>query len=226
MPLVPSQAVEAKHDMRAGTATLLPCRRRSATAATRTGETCRSTPYGTCDYCGSPTYGGQSALRQRSLSWAIRGLADGGSSTRKLHKRLHTHCTIDDVQVDLNAKPRRAALLQSPLTDSNRRPPPYHEHEEGVDSCGTARCCTGLGPSQVAASRRVLQGRATLVRPGRDMSSSGSLDGWGGFGCGWFAARVGGPEGDQGSGDEEDAAGDECAAEAGGEGVRLAGVGA
>src|SRR5438552_4065580 len=33
-------------------------------------------------------------------------------------------------------KRRFTGLLQSPLTDSNRRPPPYHEREEGVDSCG------------------------------------------------------------------------------------------
>jgi hypothetical protein len=38
-----------------------------------------------------------------------------------------------------NKKRRFAALLQSPLTDSNRRPPPYHEREEGVDSRGIQR---------------------------------------------------------------------------------------
>jgi hypothetical protein len=38
------------------------------------------------------------------------------------HKGLHTHRTFDDEQVDLNEKCRSAALLQSPLTDSNRRP--------------------------------------------------------------------------------------------------------
>jgi hypothetical protein len=35
-------------------------------------------------------------------------------------------------------------FLRSPLTDSNRRPPPYHEHKEGADSCGfrvVARAC-------------------------------------------------------------------------------------
>ena len=41
-------------------------------------------------------------------------------STRKLHKRLHTHCTIDDEQVNVNAKAPTYGALQSPLTDSNR----------------------------------------------------------------------------------------------------------
>src|SRR5207248_6215532 len=43
-----------------------------------------------------------------------------------LHKRLHTHRTLPNMQVELNAKRESAAFLQSPLTDSNRRPPPYH----------------------------------------------------------------------------------------------------
>jgi len=41
----------------------------------------------------------------------------------KLHGPLHTHRTLGQEQVLLNEKakkPRRAALLQSPLTDSNR----------------------------------------------------------------------------------------------------------
>src|SRR5581483_9790665 len=48
------------------------------------------------------------------------------SRARKLHKRLHTHRTHDEEQVVLNGKSPRAGILQSPLTDSNRRPPPYH----------------------------------------------------------------------------------------------------
>src|SRR5512133_3695672 len=63
------------------------------------------------------------------------------------------------------AKVRYAGLLQSPLTDSNRRPPPYHEREEGADSCGIP--CRGAC-SRVSGSstrRRVLRRRATLVRP-------------------------------------------------------------
>src|SRR6266536_1385301 len=45
-------------------------------------------------------------------------------------KRLHTHRTFESEQVELNEKAqkrRRAVLLQSPLTDSNRRPPLYEE---------------------------------------------------------------------------------------------------
>jgi hypothetical protein len=39
----------------------------------------------------------------------------------------------------------------SPLTDSNRRPPPYHEREEGVDSCGSWR--RGAGSVSLACRR-------------------------------------------------------------------------
>jgi hypothetical protein len=73
-----------------------------------------------------------------------------------------------------------AALLQSPLTDSNRRPPPYHEREEGVDSCGISRPGTGSLLSVVAAIRRVLQGRATLVRPLGPATLTGSGEARGG----------------------------------------------
>src|SRR6266511_3103774 len=44
-----------------------------------------------------------------------------------LHKRLHTHCTLEIVQVPSTEKRRYAALFQSPLPDSNRRPPLYEE---------------------------------------------------------------------------------------------------
>src|SRR5262249_49368258 len=67
--------------------------------------------------------------------------------------------TTDDL---LHALGRRSS---SPLTDSNRRPPPYHEREEGVDPSGFARSGAGSCASLVAARRRVLHGRATLVRP-------------------------------------------------------------
>jgi hypothetical protein len=42
----------------------------------------------------------------------------------KLHKRLHTHCTLDLVQADWKKKARICGGLcrASPLTDSNRRP--------------------------------------------------------------------------------------------------------
>ena len=58
-----------------------------------------------------------------------------------------------------------AAGSRSPLTDSNRRPPPYHEREEGADSCGFARSGAASRLSLIAALRRVLRARATLVRP-------------------------------------------------------------
>jgi hypothetical protein len=48
------------------------------------------------------------------------------SSTRKLHFKLHTHRTLGVEQLDPKEKAPRGALLQSPLSDSNRRPPPYH----------------------------------------------------------------------------------------------------
>jgi hypothetical protein len=54
--------------------------------------------------------------------------------------------------------------VRGPLTDSNRRPA-HHEREEGVDSCGNDLPVRVFGASQVAAGRRVLQRRATLVRP-------------------------------------------------------------
>jgi hypothetical protein len=44
----------------------------------------------------------------------------------KAHKGLDTYPTFENVQIDPKQKPRCAGLLQSPLTDSNRRPPPYH----------------------------------------------------------------------------------------------------
>jgi hypothetical protein len=39
------------------------------------------------------------------------------------HKGLHTHRTLEIVQVQPTAGARFCGLLQSPLTDSNRRPP-------------------------------------------------------------------------------------------------------
>jgi hypothetical protein len=59
------------------------------------------------------------------------------------------------------------ASRSSPLTDSNRRPPPYHEREEGADPCGIAHSGAEFDLSLVGADRRVFHGRATLVRPVR-----------------------------------------------------------
>src|SRR5829696_4472426 len=49
--------------------------------------------------------------------------------TPQLHKRLHAHRTLEIVQGSSTEKAEQSrftGLLQSPLTDSNRRPPPYH----------------------------------------------------------------------------------------------------
>ena len=64
-----------------------------------------------------------------------------------------------------NEKRAEQEITVSPLPDSNRRPPPYHEREEGVDSCGIARSGAGLHASDVPALRHFLRCRATLVRP-------------------------------------------------------------
>jgi hypothetical protein len=64
---------------------------------------------------------GPTRLRRR----AIRS-REGRSRIWELHKRLHTRRILRLVQVDPKGKAPRAGLLQSPLTDSNRRPPPYH----------------------------------------------------------------------------------------------------
>ena len=89
-------------------------------------------------------------------------LAAGGSSPR-------TADTCDLRRLSGQRESERkcgfAGASQSPLTDSNRRPPPYHEREEGVDSCGFARSGAGSRASLIAARCRVLHGRATLVRP-------------------------------------------------------------
>src|SRR5436190_4449947 len=60
---------------------------------------------------------------------------------RKLHKRLHTQRTLRSLQIDPNTNQRRAALLQSPLTDSNRRPPPYHGGALPTELRGRGREC-------------------------------------------------------------------------------------
>src|SRR5439155_1303067 len=47
-------------------------------------------------------------------------------STRKLHKRLHPCPQRPSDRLNTYGKAPISGLLQSPLTDSNRRPPPYH----------------------------------------------------------------------------------------------------
>ena len=66
--------------------------------------------------------------------------------------------------------------LSEALTDSDRRPPPHHEHEEGVDSRGF-RCGAGFGCAYVASSRSLSRFRlgATLVRPVPDAMTARSF---------------------------------------------------
>src|SRR5919109_5216843 len=55
------------------------------------------------------------------------GAEERSSRASKLHKRLHTHRTRLKLQVVLSDEPGDLQqLCRSPLTDSNRRPPPYH----------------------------------------------------------------------------------------------------
>jgi hypothetical protein len=65
------------------------------------------------------------------------------------------NCTFDKERINLNAKPRFPGLLQSPLTDSNRRPPPYHVREGGV-----------TGGQSKYGRRSAFRGRATIGHRG------------------------------------------------------------
>src|SRR6266496_2565523 len=80
--------------------------------------------------------------------------------------------TCDSAQTTRN---RDLQVFPSPLTDSNRRPPPYHEREEGVDSCGIPRNAACPRASAVAASCRVSRLRATWVRPAVGRSTDRTL---------------------------------------------------
>src|SRR5215210_2059134 len=66
----------------------------------------------------------RTALERASRS-ATR-LARTAFSTWRLHKGLHTCPKFANLQVDPKQKASYAGILQSPLPDSNRRPPPYH----------------------------------------------------------------------------------------------------
>jgi hypothetical protein len=69
------------------------------------------------------------------------------------------------------------AFLRSPLTDSNRRPPPYHG-EEGVCLCGIPRNHDGLRPSRVVTNRRALRSRAPSVHPRFGLWTGRSAQAW------------------------------------------------
>src|SRR6266702_3335479 len=74
---------------------------------------------------------------QSSPTYFTSGLLPDGIGHRRVsparrpffmtfHKGLHTCPTFENLQIDPKQKARYAGILQSPLTDSNRRPPPYH----------------------------------------------------------------------------------------------------
>ena len=85
--------------------------------------------------------------------------------SRERSIRLHIHRAFEVVQVEPNRKRRPAALLQSPLTDSNRRPPPYHGRREGVCLSRFSHSHAGWSPSRAAAYPHVLRSRAPSVHP-------------------------------------------------------------
>ena len=110
-------------------------------------------------------------VRPRSAQKRGNRPASGGESPANealRASRADPLLTCDSTQT---TRKRYLQRFSSPLTDSNRRPPPYHEREEGVDSCGVALGLAGLGVSLVTARCRALRGRATLVRPGSRASS-------------------------------------------------------
>jgi hypothetical protein len=65
-------------------------------------------------------------------------------------------------------KPRFAPLLQSPLTDSNRRPPPYHGTSQATGGSRWQRIWPVFavcGPERFAADCRRLQPRGSIKAP-------------------------------------------------------------
>src|SRR5215218_637155 len=72
-----------------------------------------------------------------------------GSESRIFHNAFHARRRSKTRRLLRNKKPRCAGLLQEPLTDSNRRPPPYHggfgasraytrDHPRRIFSCKSA----------------------------------------------------------------------------------------
>jgi hypothetical protein len=92
----------------------------------------------------------------------------GSGRQRKAPKALFPQSSLSaarPLREALTVDAKRLQIATSPLTDSNRRPPPYHEREEGVDPCRIPLNDAAARPSLVAGARRVLRRRATLVRP-------------------------------------------------------------
>ena len=86
--------------------------------------------------------------------------------------RMYPRCTrVLHEQTTRNA--RLQAFRISPLTDSNRRPPPYHEREEGVDPCGIPPSGADL---RSVSGRRVVVAFCMAVRPWCDPARAASLN--------------------------------------------------
>src|SRR6266498_6027751 len=96
---------------------------------------------------------------------------------------------LEMMQIELIRKPRFAGTLQSPLTDSNRRPPPYHGKPTADQAAPgrtnphvrrLAQCCDIL-PAEAACWSvaddllTVAQGQRTTGALARMSEASGSL---------------------------------------------------
>jgi hypothetical protein len=138
-----------------------------------------------CRPCATPTSPFSSGFRCRPLT-ATRRVPpfQGGAPLRRPWPEFAgTSCATSRQQMSVRPSMEvlfrvrqdnisvRFAGLSSPLTDSNRRPPPYHEREEGAGACGFAARGAASALSLSGASRRVLHGRATLVRPATAQAS-------------------------------------------------------
>jgi len=106
---------------------------------------------------------GVSSRLSRAACAGIRGPSGPSRATTNLADGARTSITRWRRATD-NARCRFAGL-SSPLTDSNRRLPPYHEREEGIDPCGFARSHAASRVSVAAGCRRVF----VCVRPWCDL---------------------------------------------------------
>src|SRR5438874_8489035 len=81
---------------------------------------------------------------------------------------LHTCITLHVLQVLKNEKSRCPGFLQSPLTDSNRRPPPYHGTSQATGGSRWQRISLVFAISRagrVAADCHGLQPRGSIKAP-------------------------------------------------------------